>query len=126
MATSICRVSMVRGRPAGSGGRRNNACQPISRSLVLKGLARSGVQPGGDDVEVDLVVDGQAGALGKVLTQETVGVLVGAALPRRSRVAEVDGHVGGEGEALVVGELQAAVPGEAGAQLLGQGLHLRR
>ena len=35
-------------------------------------------------------VHGQVGALGEVLAQQPVGVLVGAPLPRRVRVAEVD------------------------------------
>jgi len=40
----------------GSGGRRNNRRKPISGRLVLKGLARSGVEPYGDRVEVGLLV----------------------------------------------------------------------
>ena len=44
----------------------------------------------------------QVCALGEVLSQQTVGVLVGAALPRALRIAEVHGDVGRHGEALVV------------------------
>ena len=38
----------------------------------------------------------QVGALGEVLAQEAVGVLVGAALPGAMRVAEVDRDAGGD------------------------------
>ena len=43
-------------------------------------------------------MDGQVGALGKVLAEQSVGVLVRAALPWRVGVAEVDRDSGGDGD----------------------------
>ena len=69
--------------------------QRLSGSLVK--FARHGVQLG-------LAVHGQVGALREVLAQKTVGVLVGAALPGTVGVAEVHLKVGGQRQALVVGD----------------------
>ena len=55
--------------------------------------------------------------LREVLAQQPVGVLVRASLPRTLGVAEVDLHAGVDGEPLVVGELESAVPGQRPAQL---------
>src|SRR5690349_13025175 len=52
-------------------------------------LARPGVDPVGDLAQVSSRVHGQVRALGKVLTQQPVGVLVGRALPGRMRMTEV-------------------------------------
>ena len=51
---------------------------------------RSVVQTVGDGVELVLAEEAQIGPLGKVLAQQPVGVLAGAALPGTVRVAEVD------------------------------------
>jgi hypothetical protein len=51
------------------------------------GIAPEG---GGDGGEVVGAVPGEVGAFGEVLAQQPVGVLVGGALPRALRVAEVD------------------------------------
>ena len=71
-------------------------------------------------------VDGEVGALGEVLAEQAVGVLVGAALPGRVRVAEVDRQVGGDGDLGVPGQLDALVPGQRAAQRGGQGGDLGR
>ena len=55
-------------------------------------------------------MDGQVGFLGEVLSQQAVGVFVGAALPGALRIAEVDVDLGGDGEIFVTGELQSAIP----------------
>ena len=78
----------------------------------------------GDRVEVVLRVDGWVGAFGEVPAQEPVGVLVGAALPRGVRVAEVDGHVQRGADPFVQGEFRSLVPGQRIAQEFGQVLHL--
>lgn len=78
----------------------------------------------GDRVEVVLRVDGWVGAFGEVPAQEPVGALVGAALPRGVRVAEVDGHVQRGADPFVQGEFRSLVPGQAVAQESGQVLHL--
>ena len=77
----------------------------------------------GDRVEVVLRVDGWVGAFGEVPAQEPVGVLVGAALPRGVRVAEVDGLQRGA-DPFVQGEFRSLVPGQAVAQEFGRVLHL--
>ena len=77
-----------------------------------------------DGIEMLLAVDGEVGAFREVLAQEPVGVFVGAALPRAVGIAEVDVEIGGQCQALVIGKLLAAVPGQRAAQLSGQMLDL--
>src|ERR671919_623790 len=88
-------------------------------------LAGSGVECGGDGLDVVAVPAGEVGALGEVLAQEAVGVLVGAALPWAVWVGEVDGETGVDFELGVLGEFFAAVPGQRAAQLRGQCCELR-
>src|SRR5215470_729115 len=57
-------------------------------------------------------------------SQQAVGVLVAAALPRTAWIAEIDLHVGGDGEVLVVSHLLASIPGQGATQLLGQFAHV--
>ena len=49
--------------------------------------------------------------LGKILAQQAIGVLVAAALPRAAWIAEIDLHVSGDGEVLVISHLLAAASG---------------
>ena len=88
--------------------------------LPAEGLAGSGVERGGDGVELVGRPAGQVGALGEVLAQEPVGVLVRAALPWAVRVGEVDREAGVDPELGVLGQLRAAVPGQRPTQLFGQ------
>src|SRR5262249_53538609 len=60
----------------------------------------------------------------EILSQQAIGVLVAAALPRTAWIAEIDLHVGGDGEVLVVSHLLASIPGQRAAQLLGQFAHV--
>ena len=55
---------------------------------------------------------GQVHALGEVLSEQAIGILVRAALPGVLWIAEVHLDVGGEREALMIGHLAAAIPGE--------------
>src|SRR5215831_12312945 len=57
-------------------------------------------------------------------SQQTIGVLVAAALPRAAWIAEINLHVGGNREALVVGHLLAAIPSQGATQLRRQFAHL--
>ena len=59
----------------------------------LMAFLRPRVEAQRDLVELGLTVDGQVGALGQVLAQQAVGVLVAATLPRAVRVSEVHLHV---------------------------------
>src|ERR1700735_536193 len=79
---------------AWSGRRRGQELiQRLSRGLPAQGLARPGVQLISDRGQVLRAVHRQVRALGEVLAQQPVGVLVRAALPGRMRVAEVDVQV---------------------------------
>ncbi len=91
-----------------------------SGCVVAEGFAWSRVEFGGDRVELELRELREVGASGEVLAQESVGVLVGAALPGGFGVAEVNFDVGRDRELGVFGHLHAAVLGERGPQLLGQ------
>ena len=62
----------------------------------------------------------EIGAFGEVLTEETVGVLVGATLPWCLRVAEVDVEVGIFAELGMLRHLGALVPRQRPAELVGQ------
>jgi len=68
-------------------------------------------------VQDGLRVDGEICPLREVLTQQSVGVLVAASLPRATWIAEVHRHVGGESEALVIGQLHSSVPSQGATQL---------
>src|SRR5664279_2334784 len=77
-------------RGADFSGRRNNRSicgrekhsEPVGRGDPIQGLWWPGVELGGDGGEIVGGVNGQVCALGEVLPQQAVGVLVGAALPR--------------------------------------------
>src|SRR6056297_3037900 len=56
-------------------------------------------------------------SLGKVLAEQTVGVLVAAALPRTLRVAEVDLKTGIDAKLRVLGHLGALIPGQRATQV---------
>ena len=59
-----------------------------------------------------MAMDGEVGAFREVLSKKTVGVLIGATLPWAVRVAEVDVEIGGQRQALVIGQFFAVVPGQ--------------
>jgi hypothetical protein len=84
-----------------------------------EGLPRAGVQGGGDGGEIVEAVPGKICALGEVLAQQPVGVLVGGALPRAVRIAEVDLQAGVDPQLRVLGQLGALVSGQRPAQLVG-------
>src|SRR5205085_9171599 len=92
--------------------------EDIRRRLEAERLSRPGVQLGCDLVEPGLADQVEVGPFRQVLAKETVRVLVRAALPGATRVAEVELDVGGDGELGVLGHLQAAIPGQRGAQLV--------
>ena len=67
---------------ADSVGERNELGEPLRWCHPLEGLSRSVVEAVGDVVEVGFAVDAEVGAFGHVLAEESVGVFVGASLPR--------------------------------------------
>ena len=82
-----------------------------------EGLAGPVVHQSSDLREIGSAVLGKVSSTGKELAEQPIGVLVGAALPRRVRVAEVDLDAGVDLDLLVAGHLLAAVPGEGLEQL---------
>src|SRR5436189_3185570 len=74
-------------RAPGDGGFNRSLQQDLvesfARSIPSQGFAWSPVETVGSGVEVGLGEPSQADALGEVLAQQAVGVLVAAALPRR-------------------------------------------
>src|SRR5205807_9138475 len=58
---------------------------------------------------------------GKVLAQQSVSVLVGAALPGAVRITEIDPHARIDLKARVLGHLSSLIPSQRPAQLLRQG-----
>src|SRR3954451_7153052 len=98
----------------------------FGRGLVAERLARPAVQRAGNGLDLLGVAPGEVGALGEVLAQQPVGVLVAGALPGAVRVGEVDRDPGLDLQLRVLSELAAAVPGQRTAQLFGHRGHLRR
>jgi hypothetical protein len=89
-------------------------------SFEVQSLTRALIEAQGYLVEVSLGVAGQVGFPGEVLSQQAIGVLVGAALPGTLRITEVDVHLRGHGEALMFGHLQPSVPGQRAPQRRGE------
>src|SRR6476661_2164420 len=63
----------------------------------------------------------EIGALWKILAQQSVGVLVGAALPWAVRIAEIDLDASVDLQACVPSHLSSLIPGQRSTQLLRQG-----
>jgi len=87
-----------------STGHRNTLAKSLCRRLEVQRFSGSFVELARDLVEIGLGVGSEIDAARQILPQQAIGVLIGARLPRGLRIAEVDGDVGGQGEALVVGE----------------------
>ena len=97
-------------RAADSTGRRNTLSELLCGLEVIQGLSGSVVEFAGDGIEMLLGVHGEVRAFREVLAQETVSVLIGAALPRAVGISEVDVEIGRQGQALVIGQFLASVP----------------
>src|SRR5229473_3481094 len=79
---------------AGSIDRRNTGVKSLRWGFKLQGLTWPFVELTSHFVQIGLRVDRQIGAIGKVLSQQTVGVLIRPALPRALRIAKVNVDVG--------------------------------
>lgn len=75
-------------------------------------LARPGVKLPGEGIELCLAEHGQIGALGHVLAEQCVGVLVDAALPRAMRIGEVNIDAGDCGKPLMLRHLAPLIVGQ--------------
>src|SRR5215212_7534152 len=111
-----------------STGRRNTSLtgsqhgvEGLGRCPPAEGLAGPGVERRGHGREVVRAVEAQVGAFREVLPQQTVGVLVRAALPRAVGVAEVDLNAGLDPQLCVLAHLRPLIPGQRPPQPLGQG-----
>jgi hypothetical protein len=99
-------------RGASSTGRCNTGVKSLCWRLELQGLPWPFVELTRHFVQMSLRVHREVGSLRKVLSQQTIGVLIGTALPRTLRIAEVDVDVGRQGKSSMVGKFFAAVPGQ--------------
>src|SRR6476469_6534830 len=110
--------------PSSSG--RRNACLSRSQQLVKclgggspdQGLARSGIKRRSHGREGVRAVHTQVSALREVLPQQPIGILVGAALPRAVRIAEVDLHTSIDQQLRVLAHFRPLIPGQRSSQLL--------
>src|SRR5882757_8984086 len=103
---------------AGSTGRRNTGVKSLCWGFVFQGLPWPFVELSGGLVQLSLRVHRQVGSFREVLPQQTVGVLIGTALPGALRIAEVDIDVGRERKSSMVRKLLASVPGQGLVQLI--------
>src|SRR5262249_51743576 len=90
------------------------------RGFEAQGLPWALIEPQRDPVQVRLREAREICSPREILSQQAVGVLVAAALPRTTWIAEIDLHVGGDGEVLVVSHLLASIPGQGAALPVGQ------
>src|SRR3974390_1806976 len=79
---------------AGSTDRRNTCVKSLCWGFKPQGLTRPLVELACHFVQVSLRVDRQVSSFRKVLSQQTIGVLIGTALPRTLRIAEVNIDIG--------------------------------
>src|SRR5215211_8242067 len=110
-----------------SSGRRNTSYVTGSKELVqslgrcspAQGLSRPAVEGDRHGRKVLGAVRAEVSALGEVLAQQPVGVLVRAALPGAVRIAEVDLKTGVDPQAGVLAHLRPLIPGQRTSQLFG-------
>ncbi len=81
-------------------------------------LSRPVVEPMSHSIEMTLTMDREVRAPWEVLPEQTVGILVRAALPGALRVAEVHLHAGGNAKLSVAGHLLPAVPCQGHREVL--------
>src|ERR1700687_5993601 len=120
MLQNVKKLLPTRSRPnlaAGSTGRRNTCAKSLCWGFKLKGLSWPFVELTSHFVQIGLRVHRQVGALGKVLSQQTIGVLIRPALPRALRIAKVTVDVGRQRKSSMVRKFLAPVPGQRPVQL---------
>src|SRR3569832_1962616 len=120
-----------RNRPLGSGGRRNTGSFSFHRDqqgvkrlgwrFPAECLSRTAVESGRNRGYLIGIIDAEIGTLGEVLPQQPIGVLVRAALPGTSWIAEVDLDSCVDPKTTVLSHFDALVPGQRTTQFFGQG-----
>src|ERR1700704_5879827 len=108
----------------GSTDRCNTFRELVCWGLIAQGLSGPFIELPCYRVEFGLAMQGQIGATRKILAQQSVGVLVRAALPGRPRVTKIDPDLGGQCQTLMIGELFASVPGQRPVKFARQSLRL--
>src|SRR5712671_6456788 len=102
---------------AGSTGRRNTGIKSLCWGFKLQGLTWPFVELTSHFVQIGLRMHRQVGALRKVLSQQTIGVLIRAALPWALRIAKINVDVCRQREPSMVRKFLATVPGQRFIQL---------
>src|ERR1022692_487256 len=97
---------------AASTDRRNTGVKSLCWGFKLQGLAWPFFELTRHFVQMGLRVCRQVGSLRKVLSQQTIGVLVGTALPWALRITEVNVDIGRQRKSAMIRQLLATVPGQ--------------
>ena len=114
---------------ADSIGRRNMVFLGLPQAFVKRlggrfppeRFSRAAVERGHYGGKVVGCVRTEIGTFGKLLPQQAIGVLVGAALPRTVRIAEGDRDAGVDLETRMRRHLGPLIPRRRSAQFIGQG-----
>ena len=117
------RDSLAKYAVVGSTGQRNGSFQGISRGLEAKRFPWPCIEPKGDLIKVMLSVNGSVRAVREVLAQQTIGVLVAAALPGAFRITEVDADIRRDGELAMISQFRSPIPSQRRHHHLRQVLH---
>src|SRR6267154_562805 len=104
--------------PAGSTGRRNTGIKSLCWSFVFQSLTWPFVELTGYFIQIRLRVRGQVSSFRKILSQQTIGVLIRTALPRALRIAKIYVDLGRQRKATVIRKFLSPVPGQRLIQLL--------
>src|ERR1700738_2533967 len=97
---------------AGSTGRRNTGVKSLGRGFECQGLVGPFFWRGSHFIQMSLRIHRQIGPAWKILPQQTIGVLVGSALPGTLRVAEVNLDVGRQRKSAMIRKFLTPVPGQ--------------
>ncbi len=98
-------------------GRRNTRIKSLSRSFKLQRLSWSFVELTRHRMQLPMRVYRHVGSLGELLSEQTIGFLVGTTLPATLRIAEVNINVVRQGKAFMIRKLLAPVQGQGFIQL---------
>ena len=101
---------------ADSTGECNTLGKDSGRCPKAQGLPRPPVELLRDTIEIPLRKDGEIRAVGEVLAEQSVGVLVRAALPGTLGIAEGDRDVGAHRKPVMLHQFETTIPGERGHQ----------
>ena len=95
---------------ANSTGRCNTFVECVCGCFELQCLSGAFVQLASNLVEMCLRMHRQVRSLGKVLSQQSIGVLVRAPLPGALRITKINVDIGRHSKSFVVSQLLAPIP----------------